>query len=42
MELKAYFEDSFNVAKTNAHFEAAAATTGIAQLAAFYSSGRPV
>ncbi len=32
MELKAYFEDSFDVAKTNAHFNAAAATTGIAQL----------
>ncbi|RYZ96958.1 MAG: response regulator, partial [Proteobacteria bacterium] len=27
MELKAYFEDSFDVAKTNAHFQAAAATT---------------
>ncbi|MCA1745056.1 MAG: LamG domain-containing protein [Bacteroidales bacterium] len=32
MELKAYFEDSFDVARTNAHFNAAAATTGIAQL----------
>jgi hypothetical protein len=35
MELKAYFEDSFDVSKTNAHFQAAAATTGIAQTAAF-------
>jgi carbon monoxide dehydrogenase subunit G len=35
MELKAYFEDSFDVARTNAHFDAAAATTGIAQLSAF-------
>ena len=34
MELKAYFEDSFDVAKTNAHFNAAAATTGLAQLGA--------
>ncbi|NES87269.1 MAG: hypothetical protein F6K10_41430 [Moorea sp. SIO2B7] len=42
MELKAYFQDSFNVAKTNAHFQAAAATTGVAQLmpagAAFLTS----
>jgi hypothetical protein len=35
MELKAYFEDSFDVAKTNAHFNAAAATTGLAQLTTF-------
>ena len=33
MELQAYFEDSFDVAKTNAHFQAAASTTGVAQLA---------
>ncbi|NEN88021.1 MAG: LamG domain-containing protein [Okeania sp. SIO3H1] len=42
MELKAYFEDSFDVAKTNAHFNAAASTTGIAQLAAFYPVAGPM
>lgn len=36
MELYAYFEDSFDVAKTNAHFIAASAITGVAQLAAFF------
>lgn len=36
LELKAFFEDSFDVAQTNAHFQAAAATTGVAQLAAAY------
>lgn len=35
MELKAYFEDSFDVAKTNAHFNRAAAATGGVQIAAF-------
>lgn len=38
MELKTYFEDSFDVAKTGSSFQAAAATTGIAQLAAFIPS----
>ncbi|MEO1352281.1 MAG: LamG-like jellyroll fold domain-containing protein [Cyanobacteria bacterium J06635_15] len=42
MELKVYFEDLFDVAKTNAHFQTAAAATGIAQLAAFYPSVGPV
>lgn len=42
MELKAYFEDSFDVSKTNSHFQAAAATTGIAQLAAFIPALGPV
>lgn len=42
MELKAYFEDSFDVAKTNSHFQAAAATTGVAQLAAFYPGAGPL
>jgi hypothetical protein len=31
LELKAYFEDSFDVAKTNEHFQAAATTTGLIQ-----------
>lgn len=35
MELRHYFDDSFDVAKTGAHFDAAAATTGVLQLAAF-------
>ncbi len=35
MELKAFFEDSFDVAKTNAQFNTAAALTGIAQVSAF-------
>ena len=31
-ELRAYFEDSFDVSKTNGHFKAAAAVTGLSQL----------
>ena len=42
MELKAYFEDAFDVSKTNAHFQAAAAVTGIAQLAAFFPAAGPL
>jgi hypothetical protein len=42
MELEAYFKDSFDVAKTNAHFQAATAATGVAQLAAFYPVAGPV
>ncbi|MCB0375842.1 MAG: hypothetical protein KDD04_07980, partial [Sinomicrobium sp.] len=41
MELKAYFEDAFDVSKTNAHFQAAAAVTGIAQVAAFIPGAGP-
>jgi Concanavalin A-like lectin/glucanases superfamily len=35
MELKNYFDDSFDVAKTNEHFQGAAATTGALQALAF-------
>ena len=40
--LKAYFEDVFDPSRTNAHFQAAAATTGVAQLAAFYPAAGPL
>ncbi len=39
MKLKAYFEDSFDVARTNGHFQAAAAATGVAQLAGALPGG---
>ncbi len=42
MELKVYFEDSFDVAKTKASFNAAAALTGIVQLAAFFPGVGPL
>ncbi len=32
LELKAYYEDAFDVSKTNAHFKAAASTTGLLQV----------
>ncbi|NKB53989.1 MAG: hypothetical protein GKR94_18370 [Gammaproteobacteria bacterium] len=41
-ELKHYFEDSFDVSKTNAHFQAAAATTGVIQAAAFFPAVGPL
>ncbi len=39
MELKAYFEDSFDVAKTSSAFNTAATVTGLAQLTAFIPAG---
>ncbi len=41
-ELKAYFEDSFDVEKTNGHFKAATAATGVAQLIALAPGIGPV
>ncbi len=42
MELKAYFEDSFDVTKTNGHFQAAVAATGAAQLASVIPVAGPL
>ncbi len=42
MRLRSYFEDSFDVSKTNTHFQVAAATTGLAQLATLVPVAGPL
>ncbi len=42
LELKAYFEDGFDIKKTNSHFQVASSATGIAQLTAFFPAYGPI